>query len=243
MVLTTYFNDLRAQGVEKGQAALRSAKTRLRPVLMTALVASVGFVPMALSTIKARKLQRPFATVVIFGILHLDRFDAANYSTLTGWAGGLETVKSCSRIVVLTQIGSQNSFRSGFFPAEFKIGLPVKTGLTANFLRCPILSDDLCLLFIVDIHVNPECIDALSRRRPSPMGGKAFLNRALSALISFNNSMIPRVLSWWRFIANPRRSCATGKRRHYQSLARCRCADDGRTARWREICSDFPEAP
>jgi len=69
MVLMTYFNDLRVQGAEKAQAALRSAKTRLRPVLMTALVASVGFVPMALSTSQGAELQRPFATVVIFGIL------------------------------------------------------------------------------------------------------------------------------------------------------------------------------
>jgi len=69
MVLMTYFNDLRAQGVEPAQAALRSATTRLRPVLMTALVASVGFVPMAISTSQGAELQRPFATVVIFGIL------------------------------------------------------------------------------------------------------------------------------------------------------------------------------
>jgi cobalt-zinc-cadmium resistance protein CzcA len=69
LVLITYFNDLRVQGVEQAQAALRSAKTRLRPVLMTALVASVGFVPMALSTSQGAELQRPFATVVIFGIL------------------------------------------------------------------------------------------------------------------------------------------------------------------------------
>ncbi|MGP8234274.1 MAG: efflux RND transporter permease subunit, partial [Limisphaerales bacterium] len=69
MVLITYFNDLRAQGVEKAQAAWRGATTRLRPVLMTALVASVGFLPMALSTGQGAELQRPFATVVIFGIL------------------------------------------------------------------------------------------------------------------------------------------------------------------------------
>jgi cobalt-zinc-cadmium resistance protein CzcA len=69
MVLITCFNDLRAQGVEKARAALHSAKTRLRPVLMTALVASVGFVPMALSTGQGAELQRPFATVVIFGML------------------------------------------------------------------------------------------------------------------------------------------------------------------------------
>jgi cobalt-zinc-cadmium resistance protein CzcA len=50
-------------------AALQSAKTRLRPVLMTALVAGAGFIPMALSHSQGAELQRPFATVVIFGIL------------------------------------------------------------------------------------------------------------------------------------------------------------------------------
>ena len=69
MVLMTYFNDLRAQGMAAGAAALASAKTRLRPVLMTALVAGVGFLPMAFSSSPGAELQRPFATVVIFGIL------------------------------------------------------------------------------------------------------------------------------------------------------------------------------
>jgi cobalt-zinc-cadmium resistance protein CzcA len=69
MVLITCFNDLRAQGMLSVEAALCSAKTRLRPVLMTALVAGVGFIPMALSTSQGAELQRPFATVVIFGIL------------------------------------------------------------------------------------------------------------------------------------------------------------------------------
>jgi len=69
LVLITYFNDLREQGAAPALAALRSAKTRLRPVLMTALVAGVGFIPMALSTSQGAELQRPFATVVIFGVL------------------------------------------------------------------------------------------------------------------------------------------------------------------------------
>jgi len=69
MVLMTHFNELRARGLPAAAAALRSAQTRLRPVLMTALVAGVGFLPMALSTSQGAELQRPFATVVIFGIL------------------------------------------------------------------------------------------------------------------------------------------------------------------------------
>ncbi|HEY3761515.1 MAG TPA: CusA/CzcA family heavy metal efflux RND transporter [Verrucomicrobiae bacterium] len=69
MVLIARFNHLLANGMERSQAALASAKTRLRPVLMTALVASVGFIPMAISTSQGAELQRPFATAVIFGIL------------------------------------------------------------------------------------------------------------------------------------------------------------------------------
>jgi cobalt-zinc-cadmium resistance protein CzcA len=69
MVLISCFNELRDQRVAPALAALSSAKTRLRPVLMTALVAGFGFVPMALSTSQGAELQRPFATVVIFGSL------------------------------------------------------------------------------------------------------------------------------------------------------------------------------
>src|SRR6202000_2603386 len=69
LVLLTYFNDLRVQGVARTEAALRSAKTRVRPGLMTALVASLGFIPMAISNGQGAELQKPFATVVIFGVL------------------------------------------------------------------------------------------------------------------------------------------------------------------------------
>ncbi len=69
MVLITYYNQLRLRGLDRARAALQSAKTRLRPVLMTALVAGVGFLPMAISTSQGAELQKPFATVVIFGIL------------------------------------------------------------------------------------------------------------------------------------------------------------------------------
>jgi len=51
------------------RAVWEGAQTRLRPVLMTALVASLGFVPMALATGPGAEVQRPLATVVIGGIL------------------------------------------------------------------------------------------------------------------------------------------------------------------------------
>jgi cobalt-zinc-cadmium resistance protein CzcA len=69
VVLIAYTNDLRAKGSSIGEAVREAADTRLRPVLMTALVAGVGFLPMALSTSQGSEVQRPLATVVIGGIV------------------------------------------------------------------------------------------------------------------------------------------------------------------------------
>ncbi len=59
----------RKSGMTAMESALKSAETRLRPVLMTALVASFGFLPMALSTTAGAEIQRPLATVVIGGLI------------------------------------------------------------------------------------------------------------------------------------------------------------------------------
>jgi cobalt-zinc-cadmium resistance protein CzcA len=69
VVLITYFNQLREGGADVLRAVREGALTRLRPVLMTALVASLGFVPMAIATGSGAEVQRPLATVVIGGIL------------------------------------------------------------------------------------------------------------------------------------------------------------------------------
>jgi cobalt-zinc-cadmium resistance protein CzcA len=69
MVLVTFIRQLRERGVPLDRAIEEAALTRLRPVLMTALVASLGFVPMALSTGVGAEVQRPLATVVIGGVL------------------------------------------------------------------------------------------------------------------------------------------------------------------------------
>ena len=61
--------DLRRQGQPLKEAIREGAATRLRPVLMTALVASLGFLPMALNTGTGAEVQRPLATVVIGGIV------------------------------------------------------------------------------------------------------------------------------------------------------------------------------
>ena len=69
LVMISYFNQLREKGKTVDEAVTEGALTRLRPVLMTALVASFGFVPMALATSAGAEVQRPLATVVIGGIL------------------------------------------------------------------------------------------------------------------------------------------------------------------------------
>ncbi|HEY6401367.1 MAG TPA: CusA/CzcA family heavy metal efflux RND transporter, partial [Blastocatellia bacterium] len=73
VVLVSHINGLREKGRENGlklrEAVLEGAAARLRPVLMTALVASLGFVPMALSTAPGAEVQRPLATVVIGGLI------------------------------------------------------------------------------------------------------------------------------------------------------------------------------
>jgi cobalt-zinc-cadmium resistance protein CzcA len=69
LVLITAIRKLREEGRSVEQAIREGALSRLRPVLMTALVASLGFIPMAIATGTGAEVQRPLATVVIGGIL------------------------------------------------------------------------------------------------------------------------------------------------------------------------------
>ena len=102
MILVSYVRQLRRKGLSVDEAVRQAAVTRLRPVLMTTLVASLGFLPMAFSTGMGAEVQRPLATVVIGGVigamvmsllvlrvLYLG-FDAAATATvhvLNRWAG------------------------------------------------------------------------------------------------------------------------------------------------------------
>ena len=69
LVMISYIRSLREDGTPLDEAIREGALTRLRPVLMTALVASLGFIPMAIATGTGAEVQRPLATVVIGGIL------------------------------------------------------------------------------------------------------------------------------------------------------------------------------
>jgi cobalt-zinc-cadmium resistance protein CzcA len=69
LVMVTFIRQLRQQGVAVNEAVISGSLVRLRPVLMTALVAALGFIPMATATGMGAEVQRPLATVVIGGVV------------------------------------------------------------------------------------------------------------------------------------------------------------------------------
>jgi cobalt-zinc-cadmium resistance protein CzcA len=69
VVLVSHIRQLEKEGLQTEEAILQGANDRVRPVLMTALVASLGFLPMALATSMGAEVQRPLATVVIGGLM------------------------------------------------------------------------------------------------------------------------------------------------------------------------------
>jgi cobalt-zinc-cadmium resistance protein CzcA len=69
VVMVSHINSLRKDGKEMEEAVHQGAEDRLRPVLITALVASLGFIPMALATSRGAEIERPLATVVIGGLV------------------------------------------------------------------------------------------------------------------------------------------------------------------------------
>lgn len=88
VVLVSYIMQLRQEGKSVDEAVTEGAKTRLRPVLMTALVASLGFVPMALSTGVGAEVQRPLATVVIGGLVTSTLLTLLVLPTIYRWFEG-----------------------------------------------------------------------------------------------------------------------------------------------------------
>jgi len=87
MVLVTFIRQLGDRGVPLKHAVVDAALTRMRPVLMTALVASLGFVPMALSTGVGAEVQRPLATVVIGGVVSSTLLTLLVLPVLYDWFG------------------------------------------------------------------------------------------------------------------------------------------------------------
>lgn len=94
VVLISCFNQLRNEGRSASEAVDEGALQRLRPVLMTALVASLGFIPMAISNGAGAEVQRPLATVVIGGILSSTFLTLFLLPILYRWVGkwGRQTI-------------------------------------------------------------------------------------------------------------------------------------------------------
>ncbi len=86
LVMISFIRNLREEGMGLQRAVTEGALQRLRPVLMTALVASLGFVPMALATGTGAEVQRPLATVVIGGILSSTALTLLVLPALYRWA-------------------------------------------------------------------------------------------------------------------------------------------------------------
>jgi cobalt-zinc-cadmium resistance protein CzcA len=91
IVLVSFIRALQAQGHSPLAAARQAAETRLRPILMTALVASLGFLPMALATGSGAEVQRPLATVVIGGLITSTLLTLLVLPTAYRWFAGEES--------------------------------------------------------------------------------------------------------------------------------------------------------
>ncbi|MEX0600664.1 MAG: efflux RND transporter permease subunit, partial [Rhodothermales bacterium] len=85
IVLVAHLNKLRQDGLSVRDATLQGSVDRLRPVLMTALVASLGFIPMAFNVGPGSEVQRPLATVVIGGLITATILTLAVLPTVYNW--------------------------------------------------------------------------------------------------------------------------------------------------------------
>ncbi|NBC03373.1 MAG: CusA/CzcA family heavy metal efflux RND transporter [Bacteroidetes bacterium] len=94
IVLISHLNDLRKEGVDLKKAVIKGSSDRLRPVLMTALVASLGFIPMAFNVGPGSEVQRPLASVVIGGLITSTLLTLLVLPTIYHWMEkGKEIVK------------------------------------------------------------------------------------------------------------------------------------------------------
>jgi cobalt-zinc-cadmium resistance protein CzcA len=98
VVLLAYVNQLRAAGKSLGDAIHDGAAVRLRPVLMTALVASVGFIPMAVSHSAGAEVQRPLATVVIGGLVSSTILTLLVLPTVYAWVEQRRLARSAATV-------------------------------------------------------------------------------------------------------------------------------------------------
>jgi cobalt-zinc-cadmium resistance protein CzcA len=92
LVWVSAAEQLRREGFSSRDAAYEAALGRLRPILMTALVASLGFLPMAMSTSDGAEIQRPLATVVIGGLVTATVLTSVVLPAIYPWVAKLAPV-------------------------------------------------------------------------------------------------------------------------------------------------------
>jgi Cu/Ag efflux pump CusA len=104
VVLVSYIVQKRQEGLGPQEAAMdrTGARIRLRPVLMTAMVVSLGFIPMALASVSGAEVQRPLATVVIGGLV-------MTVVSSPGEVGERESVKAVERTGMEPRSGRRGS--------------------------------------------------------------------------------------------------------------------------------------
>jgi cobalt-zinc-cadmium resistance protein CzcA len=100
VVMVTYYNQLRAQGMHLTEAVLQGSLTRLRTVLMTAMLAMLGLFPMALSHAIGAETQRPLAVVVIGGLVSATVLTLLVLPTLYAWMARREEAKGIKPVLV-----------------------------------------------------------------------------------------------------------------------------------------------
>ncbi len=123
MVLVTFIRQLREGGMERDEATREAALTRLRPVLMTALVASLGFVPMAFSAGMGAEVQRPLATVVIGGVLSSTLLTLLVLPSLYSLLGGPVVVNAPEKTAAKPEQGANGTPRELVSEAETPVGV------------------------------------------------------------------------------------------------------------------------
>ena len=94
VVLVSYINSLRREGLSVEEAVLQGTMLRLRPVLMTATVAILGLVPLLVSSGAGSEVQRPLAAVVVGGLLTSTALTLLMLPTLYGWFEGARVDES-----------------------------------------------------------------------------------------------------------------------------------------------------
>jgi len=114
IVLISEFNRLKRQGItDIKQIIMEGTQTRLRPVLMTAGVASLGFLPMALSQSVGAEVQRPLATVVIGGLVTATLLTLIVLPILYKWFEKVRSPKRGKTLTILTSLIALSNFSIG----------------------------------------------------------------------------------------------------------------------------------